>query len=92
MTLSAGPDEMGGTDVVEIPILYDAAKNEVFYLTVMVSDDTGVSTPINYEQRIKSNGSERFQVSGMGQGTVRIYFDNALIQEFLVDFESGVIL
>lgn len=92
LTLSAGPDEMGGTDVVEIPILYDAAKNEVFYLTVMVSDDTGVSTPINYEQRIKSNGSERFQVSGMGQGTVRIYFDNALIQEFIVDFESGVIL
>jgi beta-lactam-binding protein with PASTA domain len=92
LTISAGPDEIGGSEVVDIPIGYQAAKNEVFYLTVMVSDETGVSTPINYEQRIKSNGSEIFQVSGVGQGTVRIYFDNALVQEYLVDFASGVIL
>ena len=92
LVLSAGPDAGGGGEAVDIPIVYDAAKNEVFYLTVMVSDDSGVSTPINYEQRIKSNGSETFQVSGIGQGTVRIYFDNALVQEFTVDFDKGAIL
>lgn len=92
LTISAGPDEIAGSVVVDIPIVYQAAKNEVFYLTVMVSDDMGVSTPINYEQRIKSNGSEIFQVSGVGQGTVRIYFDNALVQEYVVDFSSGAIL
>lgn len=90
ITLSTGPDESGG--VVDIPISYSAAQNEVFYLTVMVSDGTGVTTPVNYEQRIKSNGSETFSVSGSGQGSVKIYFDNALVQEYIIDYDSGVIL
>ncbi len=92
VTLSTGPDESAGTQVVEIPISYSAAQNEVFYLTVMVSDDAGVTTPINYEQRIKSNGSETFSMTGNGQGSVKIYFDNALVQEYMVDFDSGVVL
>jgi serine/threonine protein kinase/beta-lactam-binding protein with PASTA domain len=92
VTLSTGPDESAGAGVVDIPISYNAAQNEVFYLTVMVSDSAGVTTPINYEQRIKSNGSEVFSVSGNGQGSVKIYFDNALVQEYIVDFDSGVIL
>jgi serine/threonine protein kinase len=92
VTLSTGPDETAGDVVVNIPIDYNAAANEVFYLTVMVSDETGVTTPINYDQRIKSNGYETFSVVGKGQGSVKIYFDNALIQEYFVDFDSGVIL
>jgi hypothetical protein len=78
--------------VVDILISYDEAQNEVFYLTVMVSDSTGVTTPINYEQRIKSNGSEVFSVSGTGKGSVKIYFDNALVKEYVVDFDNGVVL
>jgi serine/threonine protein kinase/beta-lactam-binding protein with PASTA domain len=92
VTLSTGPDESAGAGVVDIPISYSAAQNEVFYLTIMVSDSTGVTTPINYEQRIKSNGSEIFSISGNGQGSVKIYFDNALVQEYIVDFDSGVVL
>ena len=92
VTLSTGPDESAGTRVVDITISYSAAQNEVFYLTVMVSDSAGVTTPINYDQRIKSNGSEIFSITGNGQGSVKIYFDNALVQEYIVDFDSGVIL
>jgi serine/threonine protein kinase/beta-lactam-binding protein with PASTA domain len=89
ITISTGPDENAGNQTVEIPISYSAAQNEVFYLTVMVSDSSGVTTPINYEQRIKSNGSEVFNVTGSGRGSVKIYFDNALIREYTVDFDSG---
>ena len=92
VTLSTGPDLSAGAGVVDILISYDEAQNEVFYLTVMVSDSTGVTTPINYEQRIKSNGSEVFSVSGTGKGSVKIYFDNALVKEYVVDFDNGVVL
>ncbi len=92
VTLSTGPDESAGEVVVNIPISYSAAQNEVFYLTVMISDASGVTTPINYVQRIKSNGSEIFSVTGSGQGSVKIYFDNALVQEYVVDFDSGVLI
>lgn len=92
VTLSTGPDESAGEVVVSIPISYSAAENEVFYLTVMISDASGVTTPINYEQRIKSDGSEIFSVTGSGQGSVKIYFDNALVQEYVVDFDSGVLI
>ncbi|GAB1475701.1 Stk1 family PASTA domain-containing Ser/Thr kinase [Bacillota bacterium] len=92
VTISTGPDNSAGEVVVSIPISYAAAQNEVFYLTVMISDATGVTTPINYEQRIKSNKSEIFSVTGTGQGTVKIYFDNALVQEYVVDFDSGVLI
>jgi len=92
ITISTGPDETGGAGEVVLSISYDAAANEVFYLTIVVSDASGVATPVNYEQRIKSDGSESFTVTGTGQGTVRIYFDNALVQEHVVDFDSGVAL
>lgn len=92
VSISTGPDEIDKEVVVDIPISYNNAQNEVFYLTVMVSDASGVTTPINYEQRIKSNGSETFTVSGSGQGSVKIYFDNNLVHEYAVDFDSGAIL
>lgn len=92
VTLSTGPDESAGAKEVTISISYSAAQNEVFYLTIMVSDATGVTTPINYDQRIRSNGSETFTMTGNGQGTIKIYFDNALVQEHVVDFDSGAVL
>jgi serine/threonine-protein kinase len=92
VTISTGPDESAGSLEINIPISYGAAQNEVFYLTIMVSDASGVSTPINYQQRIRSSGSETFTVTGHGQGSVKIYFDNALVQEHVVDFDSGAIL
>lgn len=89
ITISTGPDESAGSVVVQIPISYQAALNEVFYLTIMVSDSSGVTTPINYQQRLKSNGSEMFSVTGTGKGSVKIYFDNTLVQEHTVDFDTG---
>ncbi len=91
VTLSTGPDQSGGNETITFNISYDSAENEVFYLTVMVSDDSGVTTPINNEQRIKSNGQESFSVTGVGTGSVKIYFDNNLVKEYVVDFDIGAI-
>ncbi|MDD2484553.1 MAG: PASTA domain-containing protein, partial [Eubacteriales bacterium] len=91
ITLSTGEDEIGGAEDVKIKISYAAAKNDVFYLTVMVTDSTGVSTPINYEQRIKSNGQESFTATGSGSGSIKVYFDNTLVDEYAVDFDSGTV-
>ena len=87
ITLSTG--ESSGSNEVSIKIDYSAAQNDVFYLTVTVSDDSGVSSPINYEQRIKSNGSETFTATGTGKGTIKVYFDNTLVNSYSVDFDSG---
>jgi serine/threonine protein kinase len=87
-TVSEGIDESISKDI-SIMIDYSDAVNEVFYLTVMVSDSTGVYTPINYQQRIKANGSEVFNVTGSGEGNIKIYFDNALVKEYFVDFDTG---
>lgn len=92
ITISTGPDESAGSLEIDIPIDYSAAANEVFYLTIMVSDSAGVTTPINNEQRLKSDGSETFTVTGTGQGAVRIYFDGQLVREHVVDFDSGAVL
>lgn len=92
ITISTGPDESAGSVEINIPIDYAAAGNEVFYLTVMVTDTAGVTTPINNEQRLKSDGSETFTLTGTGQGTVRIYFDGQLVREHVVDFDSGAVL
>lgn len=87
ITLSTG--ESTGSNEVSIKINYSAAQNDVFYLTVTVSDDTGVSSPINYEQRIKSNGSETFTATGTGKGTIKVYFDNNLVNTYTVNFDTG---
>lgn len=91
ITLSTGFDESAGAGEVGVTISYSSAKNDVFYLTVMVSDSSGVSTPINYEQRIKSDGSEKFSATGSGTGSIKVYFDNALVQEYSVDFDNGTV-
>ncbi|NLY71784.1 MAG: Stk1 family PASTA domain-containing Ser/Thr kinase [Clostridiales bacterium] len=88
ITVSEGIEQSVSKDI-NITIDYTDAVNEVFYLTVMVSDSTGVYTPINYEQRVKSNGSEVFTVTGSGKGSIKIYFDNALVKEYVVDFDTG---
>lgn len=91
VTLSTGPDQTGGNETITFNISYDSAENEVFYLTIMVSDDSGVSTPINNQQRLKSNGQESFSVTGNGSGSVKIYFDNNLVKEYNVNFDTGAV-
>ena len=91
LTVSTGPDPAAGPSTVNIRISYDSAPDEVFYLTVVVSDSAGVGTPIDYEQRLKSNGSEVLSVTGEGTGTVKVLFNNTLIRQYSVNFNTGAV-
>jgi len=91
ITLSTGKDESGGAEDVTVKISYSSAKNEVFYLTVIVADSSGVATPINDEQRIKSDGSESFTATGTGTGSIKVYFDSVLVEEYSVNFDDGTV-
>ncbi len=76
---------------IALTVDYSKASNEVFYLTVVVSDESGVKTIINREQRIKSDGSEILSLTGDGVGTVKVIFDNDVVMEKNVDFNTGEI-
>lgn len=82
-------DQPAGSKSVPLTIDFGKANNEVFYLTVVISDESGVRAIINREQKIKSDGSEILSLSGEGTGTVKVLFDNDVVMEKNVDFNTG---
>lgn len=91
LKISTADQPPAGSRSVALTVDYSKASNEVFYLTVVVSDESGVKTIINREQRIKSDGSEILSLTGDGAGTVKVIFDNDVVMEKNVDFNTGEI-
>ncbi|WP_130863520.1 Stk1 family PASTA domain-containing Ser/Thr kinase [Bacilliculturomica massiliensis] len=88
LTISKGA--AGQVNSVAIDVPFDKAKNDIFNMSVIVSLENGqVSTPISSETRYKEDGSEILSVSGSGKGTVQIWFDNELVLQYTIDFDSG---
>lgn len=75
---------------VAITLDFSLADKEEFLLTVNVADGVfDPRTPINKEPRSKSDGTEVISVSGAGRnGTVKVWYDNALVYDLTVDFLS----
>ncbi len=90
VTVSTGPDIVGPINI-PITIRYDAAENDVFRLTVVVSDSSGVQTVINQEQRLKENEKETITLNGEGMATVTILFDSVVVQSYTLNFSTGEI-
>ncbi|MEG1930526.1 MAG: Stk1 family PASTA domain-containing Ser/Thr kinase [Anaerovorax sp.] len=76
---------------VAMTIDYSTVESTVVFLTVVVTDETGTRTIINGEQRTKDMGSEVITFSGQGKGNVRVIFDNDIVMEKAVDFNTGTI-
>jgi serine/threonine-protein kinase len=91
ITLSMGPEPSAEPVDIPLNIDYDKASNEVFTLTVTVTDNNGLHYVINNESRIKSDGSETVTLSGTGSGTVRVIMDNEIVYEGNADFDTGVL-
>ncbi|HVI41011.1 MAG TPA: Stk1 family PASTA domain-containing Ser/Thr kinase [Anaerovoracaceae bacterium] len=91
LKISTGDQPPASSRSIPVTIDYGKANNEVFYLTVVVSDESGVRTIINREQRIKSDGSEILSINGDGVGAVKVIFDNDVVAEKNVDFNTGEI-
>ncbi len=91
LKISTGDQPPASSRSIPLTIDFGRANNEVFYLTVVISDESGVRTIINREQRIKSDGSEILSLNGDGAGTVKVIFDNDVVLEKNVNFNTGEI-
>ena len=91
LKISTGDQPPAGSRSIPLTVDFNKAQNEVFYLTVVISDESGVKTIINRELRIRSDGSEILSLSGDGVGTIKILFDNEVVMEKNVDFNTGEI-
>lgn len=90
IVISSGP---GRLEAMTIPlgIDYSSAANEVFALTVTVTDANGLQYVVNNQQRIRSDGGETVEITGIGRGMVRVIFDDTIVKEYNVDFDTGTI-
>ena len=88
LTVSTGPEEAKEIDYY---IDFSQAENEMFFMTVTLSDSDGTRKVIDHQQRIKSEGGENVRLEGKGTGTVIVTFDNKQIEKKKVDFTKGTI-
>lgn len=86
--------EEGEMNSVAIPLDFSKASKEDFLLTVNVADGVfDPRTPINKEPRSRSDGSEVISVSGAGRnGVVKVWYDNDLVYNLKVDFQSREVI
>ena len=91
LKVSTGDQPPASSKSIPLTVDYSKANNEVFYLTVVISDESGVRIIINKEQRFKSDGSVILSLSGDGAGSVKVIFDNDVVLEKDVNFNTGEI-
>jgi serine/threonine-protein kinase len=77
---------------VSIDIDFANAPEEEFYLAVLLSDSSGQTvTVVNNVPRYKSTGGDSVPVTGRGEGTVYVLFNDVQAMVFSVDFSNGVV-
>ncbi len=89
LKISTGDQPPASSRSIPLTIDFSEADNEVFNLTVVIVDESGVRTIVNRELKIKSDGSEILSLSGDGVGTVKVIFDNDVVLEKNIDFNTG---
>lgn len=86
--VSKGPEQ---PQEIQLEIDFSEAENEMFFMTVTISDDMGTRNVIFKQQRNKSSMSETVVLTGKGKGTVRVIFDEEEVMRRSVDFNKGTI-
>lgn len=74
---------------IVLDVDYSPAKNDVFFITVTVTDENGTFNLISKEQRLKADMSEAVVLSGQGKGSVTVLFDNEVVMKKSVNFDTG---
>ena len=74
---------------IKLYVDYESAEQEVFYMTVTVSDDDGTRNVVSNAQRSKSDGGETLKIKGKGSGTITVIFDDETVMKKNVDFSTG---
>ncbi|MGI6735757.1 MAG: protein kinase domain-containing protein [Anaerovoracaceae bacterium] len=74
---------------VDLYIDFEDAEEEIFYMTVTVTDDDGTRNIISHEKREKSSEGETVKIKGRGTGTITVIFDDKTVMRRNVDFTTG---
>lgn len=80
---------IGPSPEINLYVDFEDAKEEVFYMTVTVSDDNGTRNIISNAQRNKSKGGETLNIKGSGTGTITVIFDDEVVKHYNADFTKG---
>ncbi len=88
--LSTG-DEPTAPKSIALEVDFSKEENLVFFLTVTVSDEEGTRNIFTRDQRLKEQGSEIIPLTGKGEGTVTVLFDNEVALKKNVNFNTGEI-
>ena len=76
------------TSKIAIKVPFANAANEVFYMSVAVTDENG--TRITPKQEChKSDNSKVIYIEGTGQGEMKVYFDDVEVMSTKVNFATG---
>ena len=88
-----GEVEPGEPSTIPFTINYDAAENQIFFITVTLTDVDGTRNVagIFNQQRIRDDGSETVMLTGRGMGSVTVIFDGNVVIRRDVNFNTGVI-
>lgn len=76
---------------VDLYVDFSAAQNDVFFMTVTLSDENGSQNIIANQQRNKSDVGENITLNGKGKGNVIVIFDGKQVMKKNVDFTKGTI-
>ncbi len=82
---------MGPQLPVDLHVDFAQAQQDVFYMTITVSDENGTRNIVSNEQRNKADGGEDFSIEGKGKGTITVIFDNVVVMDKTVNFRTGEI-
>ncbi len=88
LTVSKGPAEPKD---INLDIDFSDAENEMFFMTVTLSDELGTRNVVFNQQRNKSDEGETIVLDGQGKGTVLVIFDDKQVMKKTVDFTKGTI-
>lgn len=80
----------GQTSTITREIPFDWAENEVFYMTITISDDNGTRNVVSNMQCHKSDGYYTLTVEGKGKGTITVVFDKKVVIDHKpIDFSES---
>lgn len=87
--ISGNPVDPNGSYTIPLQIDFSEAASEVFYLTVVISDESGTHNVLSNAQRAKETGGGTVTLSGVGKGTVSVIFDTVEVKRYQVNFRTG---
>ena len=79
----------GQSSTLDFYVDFSAAKEDVFYMTVTVSDDNGTRNIVTRDQKTKADGGENIKIKGTGNGTITVIFDDETVMKKNVNFAAG---